>query len=282
MNEIFKNIVSRIKSIYSEREAQSIAYELIEFLFNCKRTDIFTTKSNYKISVEEKDKLEVAIKKLLNNVPIQQIIGKTFFCNCEIKVSNDVLIPRPETEELVSTVVNENTLTFPRIIDIGTGSGCIAIALKKEIPKSEITAIDFSEEALMIAKGNSDLNNVSIIFNKINILEKTERENIKGEFDFIVSNPPYVRESEKNLMHKNVLEHEPEKALFVSDDNPLIFYKEICEFAKSHLKKGGKLFFEINEALGKDVVELLKMNGFFKTKILKDSFDKDRILVSEK
>ena len=216
-----------------------------------------------------------ALQLLKKEQPIQYILGTTEFYGLPFKVNTHVLIPRPETEELVAWVlkhaINKQGATNNyRILDIGTGSGCIAISLAKNLPKSKVYALDVSKEALKIAIQNAELNNVAIEFVEANILDigtcDLDFKNLK--FDIIVSNPPYVREQEKEFMKPNVVNNEPHLALFVKDKNPLQFYKAITEFALGRLKEEGALFFEINEYLGNDMIQILKKNHFgnFRTK----------------
>lgn len=232
-----------------------------------------------RLSESEMLTFHFAVKDLLKNKPIQYIIGETGFCNLKFKVNENVLIPRPETAEMVYRIYNEqltiNNYPFS-ILDIGTGSGCIAISLAKAIPDSKVYALDVSGEALKVAKENAIYNDVNINFIHDDILNL--KNNIETKFDIIVSNPPYVRELEKADMHDNVLEWEPHKALFVSDNDPLIFYRNILEFAKSHLKENGEIWFEINEFLGKEMTDLCHELGFSDVNIYKDFRGKERIL----
>jgi release factor glutamine methyltransferase len=214
-------------------------------------------------------------------------LGKTEFYGFPFILNEHVLIPRPETEELVTSVLNKISKLEPlhpiekekklKILDIGTGSGCIPISLKRSLPFAEITAIDIANEALIIAQKNASLNKVNINFIQQNILKTTALDDI---YDIIISNPPYVRVSEKIEIKNNVLKNEPHLALFVEDNNPLIFYSKIAELAKSHLTKNGTLFFEINQYLGKETVELIKLKGFNKIQLKKDIFGHDRIIIA--
>lgn len=221
-----------------------------------------------------------AVKDLLKNKPIQYIIGETEFCDLKFKVNENVLIPRPETSELVHLIVNSQRSTAnsqQSILDIGTGSGCIAISLAKMISGSEVYALDISEKALEVAKENAVNNNVEVTFIHDDILSLKNK--IDTKFDIIVSNPPYVRELEKAEMRDNVLNWEPHNALFVSDNNPLIFYRIILEFAKSHLKENGEIWFEINEFLGKEMTELCNEMGFSQVEVFNDFRGKERVLL---
>ncbi|MCL4140592.1 UNVERIFIED_CONTAM: hypothetical protein GTU68_019375 [Idotea baltica] len=215
------------------------------------------------------------INRLQKEEPIQYILGNTAFYGLPFLVNENTLIPRPETEELVEWVLKEDEKSL-KILDIGTGSGCIPISLAKNLKNASISAIDISTEALEVAKQNAALNNVAIHFIEMDIL-KTTSLNVKN-FDIIVSNPPYVRELEKVEIKNNVLQNEPHLALFVDDENPLLFYKKIADLAKQHLSKNGLLFFEINQYLGKETVEMLHQKGFQSLELKKDLFGNDRMI----
>jgi release factor glutamine methyltransferase len=208
--------------------------------------------------------------------PIQHIFGKTSFYGCLIKINNETLIPRPETEELVDLIIRENPMFNGRITDIGTGSGCIAIALAKNLPDAQITGIDISEGALLLAKKNAQMNKVHVSFIKADILNSNQKP--KYPAGLIVSNPPYIRESEKQFMNKNVLDFEPHKALFVPDNDPLMFYRSILDSSKRILLPGGKIYFEINESMGKEMCDLFVTYGFSGISLNKDINGKDRII----
>ena len=232
-----------------------------------------------KVSEENKAKFLEALHRLTQFEPIQYIIGSTEFYGLSLKVNNYTLIPRPETEALVHWILEDlkemNLSSSYNILDIGTGSGCIAIALATKLQKVKVSAIDISERALKVAKLNAINNNVAIEFEQKNILNT---ESLSEEYNVIVSNPPYVRESEKRNMNANVLNHEPATALYVSDENPLVFYTKIAQIASTHLKNNGSLYFEINEYLSTDVVNMLKSEGFSEVEIRKDLFGKERMI----
>lgn len=272
----FKNqFFSELSEMHPVTEIQSFFNLLIEFKLGLNRIEI-ALQPTFEINTDALEYLQNALINLRKNVPVQYIIGETEFYGLKFKVSPSVLIPRPETEELVNWVVKTTPLNLPiKILDIGTGSGCIAISLAKLLPNSEITAIDISTNALEIAKENAVLNNVSIHFLEKNILETTE---LSQHYDIIISNPPYVRELEKNEMHSNVLENEPHLALFVTDTNPLLFYDKIATLAYTHLNKQGSLYFEINQYLGDDMIALLKQKGFQEIELRKDFYDVDRMV----
>jgi release factor glutamine methyltransferase len=275
-----------LKKLYPTSEIDTFLFLLLEEYLNFKRIDV-VLKSNFEISPEDLTLLKSSTKLLEQEVPIQYILGKTEFYGFPFILNEHVLIPRPETEELVTSVLNKISkleLLLPiekekklKILDIGTGSGCIPISLKRSLPFAEITAIDIANETLIIAQKNASLNKVNINFIQQNILKTTGLDDI---YDIIISNPPYVRVSEKIEIKNNVLKNEPHLALFVEDNNPLIFYSKIAELAKSHLTKNGTLFFEINQYLGKETVELIKLKGFNKIQLKKDIFGHDRIIIA--
>jgi release factor glutamine methyltransferase len=272
----FNHIVKELSKLYSTEEAKSIVYLIFEEILNIKKTDIFT--KNVELTVEQKKELPIILKKLKQHQPVQHIIGYTWFYDMKFFVNEYVLIPRPETEELVDLIIKENKNKKLKILDIGAGSGCIPITLKKNITNSEVWAIDISEKALEIAIKNAEINNVEIQFQKMDILNEGSWKEITLQFDIIVSNPPYVTESEKRLMEKNVLDFEPENALFVFDNNPLLFYQAISDFALQKLTKNGKLYFEINEKFGNKVKKMLEEKGFKDVVVVKDLNGKDRIV----
>lgn len=234
-------------------------------------TDILSEKE-----VENQDFSEI-IMRVNHHEPLQYIFGEADFYGRKFKVSSSVLIPRPETELLIQEVLKQN-FRAPRILDIGTGSGCIAITLKLEIPNSKIVALDVSENALTVAKKNSESLNANVEFFRQNFLQGISL----GEFDLIVSNPPYVCASEKTSMDKNVLAFEPDQALFVPDEDPLLFYKAIALQSKTMLKSEGKIYVEINERFGKETKELFERSGFNSVQVIKDLDGKDRIVSAVK
>lgn len=274
--KITKSFKTELKNIYPDREIQSFIDILLQYYAGIDKTKAFLNPDK-QLLPEQVFELEQALKKLKQEIPVQYIIGETEFYGLAFKVNSDVLIPRPETEELVDLIIkthlHKNKI---KILDIGTGSGCIPITLKKHLPDADIFAMDISEKALKIAKDNAAINQTKIHFIKDDILNPRKKD--YGQFDVIVSNPPYVRESEKSLMQKNVLENEPHLALFVKDEDALIFYRAIIDFAKKHFKPEGFIYFEINEAFGSELVELLKQNNFSQIKIIKDISGKDRIV----
>ena len=274
-----KNIYHlELDPLFPKEEVDSFFYLVIDHYLGLERF-ILAMQPNLVVSKENEDPLFFALSQLKQERPIQHILGKAHFCELEFRVDENVLIPRPETEELVYWIINEVQKGDPReevkILDIGTGSGCIAISLAKNLPNAKVYALDISKKALQIAGENAMDNGVDIVFLEADILSL---EGFKDKFDVIVSNPPYVRELEKLEMKNNVVEHEPGLALFVSDGDPLIFYKKITRFALSHLKKGGVLFFEINQYLGEEMKQLLEAENFSEIELRKDMFGNDRML----
>lgn len=221
------------------------------------------------------------VTEITNNKPIQYILGYTIFYELKIHVSKHVLIPRPETELMVDMVIRNMNRLHPAILDIGTGSGCIAIALKKHLPGARITAIDRYADALSVAERNAGLHHADIRFVELDFLRNPEAE-LTGRFDLIISNPPYVTHYEKKFMQGNVLDHEPPAALFVEDTDPLIFYRAIAGYAREHLKKAGDLWLEINEKFGPEMLDLFTGFGFSDCRILKDLQEKDRFIHAKK
>ncbi len=268
---------SKLETLYPEEEIGSFFYLLTEKFLKLKRVDV-ALELQRKLTSDETFLFENALQQLEKEVPIQYIIGETEFFGLIFQVNPSVLIPRTETEDLVDWIIRDCADDIPepsKILDIGTGSGCIAISLAKHLPDAEVTAMDISLSALKTAKANATQNDVDVIFLEQDILSLNE---FKSRFDIIVSNPPYVRDSEKQLMHTNVLSYEPHNALFVSDKNPLLFYKKIAEISLKSLNQKGKLYFEINEAFGEEVTAMLEDIGFKNILLNKDLFGKDRMI----
>lgn len=282
---------TELSSIYPKTEIDTFFFLLIEEYLDLNRIDT-VLKSDFKIGEEKLSLLKSALIRLKQEIPIQYILGKTEFFGYPFLVDRNTLIPRPETEELVEWIIKEVSsfqiqgATKLNILDIGTGTGCIPISLAKNILNTTISALDVSADALKIAKRNAVLNSVDINFIETDILKTASLNNLSNKltqsqniiFDVIVSNPPYVRELEKVEIQNNVLENEPHLALFVSDENPLIFYDKIADLAKKHLSKNGLLFFEINQYLGKETIVMLKQKGFRSIELRKDLFKNDRMI----
>jgi len=271
--EKVSNILSyfreELSAVADEREITSWYYISMEYLLVYNRSDCIIN-SNQVLNKSQLSKIKQIVAELKTHKPIQYILGKTEFYGLKIKVNEHTLIPRPETEQLVDWILKEN---FVAALDIGTGSGCIPIALAKHTD-AKVLAIDVSEDALLIAEENAKNNEVEIDFIHQDILQT----NYLQKVDLIVSNPPYVLESEKEKIQENVLDYEPELALFVEDKNPLIFYKKIASLAINFLNENGKLFFEINAKFGKETIEMLADIGFVNIELKKDMNDKDRMI----
>jgi release factor glutamine methyltransferase len=270
--------IQELSPIYDAGEAESFFYLILEEKQQLKRIDL-ALNSDLTFSNEEIQLWNSILEKLQQEIPIQYILGKTSFYGLNFEVNATVLIPRPETEELVEWIIKSNLniqiLNDSKILDIGTGSGCIAISLAKNISNAQVFAIDISERALATAKKNAEINEVNVTFIQKNILET---EDLEQKFEIIVSNPPYVRELEKQEIKKNVLDNEPHLALFVEDNDALIFYRKIAELALKNLSPKGQLFFEINQYLGREMMELLEKMGFKNIELRKDIYGNDRMI----
>jgi release factor glutamine methyltransferase len=271
--ETLSNIIpyfrKELTPIFEEREVISWAYLSIEHVLGYNRSDCIINP-NKRIEAKISYKFLQIIEDLKTRKPLQYILGETTFYGLKLKVNEYTLIPRPETEELVAWILQED---FKSALDIGTGSGCIAIALAK-FSNASISAIDISANGLKVAQENAILNNVKVVFTQQNILQTK----ILPKVNLIISNPPYVLNSEKERMHENVLAYEPHSALFVTDKNPLIFYKQIANLATKSLTSGGKLFFEINEQFANELIVILTQNGFVDIELKKDINDRDRMI----
>ena len=274
IKQIKRVFTSELSSIYPVTEIDSFFNILSEEYLGLNRVDL-ALKFNDNIKIPKK--FHDALNDLVDQKPIQYILNKTTFYGLDFIVNIDVLIPRPETEELVDWIINDNkSIKNLNILDIGTGSGCIAISLAKNLDKSNVTALDISKQAIKIANKNADNNKVFIDFIEEDILNSNYQ--FTNKLDVIVSNPPYVRDLEKQEINDNVLKNEPHLALFVSDENPLLFYNAIADFSLKNLKENGILYFEINQYLGKETVDLLKNKGFKNIILKKDIFNNDRMI----
>ena len=278
MNSITAYIRQSLLDIYPPEEVKALIMIICCDMLGINALDIYTGK-DINLSEGKKRDLENILFRLRKNEPIQYIQGFTQFCGMTFHVAQGVLIPRPETAELVELIVGESVHS-PKILDIGTGSGCIAVSLAKKIPDADVTAWDVSSVALEIAQSNSRDLSAGVNF----VLQDVFATEIAGDhlYDIIVSNPPYIIVSEKKAMESNVLDWEPESALFVADDDPLCFYTRIANLGKSLLSPNGKLYFEINQAYGAEVVEMLTVNGYKDTRLIKDFFGKDRIVTANR
>ena len=292
----YKNrFLQELSSLYDEKEVESFFYLTLEKLHQKKRIDLALQPD---LAMDEKQltQWETVLTELKTYKPIQYILGETEFYGLPFLVNENVLIPRPETEELVELIVSSfkfqvssSEVSGLKILDIGTGSGCIPISLKKNLPYADVFAIDVSTNALEVAKKNAEINRVEVNFIQTDILKVNDLKNLPtsnfqlpASFDIIVSNPPYVRNLEKAEINPNVLEFEPHLALFVEDNDALLFYRKITELAKSHLAENGKLYFEINQYLGKETVALVESYGFKNVQLIKDIYGNDRMISAEK
>lgn len=277
MNTIFSLIqyaTDKLKDTYDEQEIRSICHLIFMDIFKYTKIDIHLRKHET-LNESFVNRFYGIIAQLQTNIPIQYIIGETEFAGFRFKVTPSTLIPRPETEELVQWISGQ-AVPGCRVLDIGTGSGCIAISLSRLIPGAQVTAFDISGEALEIARFNNSQNNTDVNFIRKDILQ---REPCTGDdYDIIVSNPPYVRKTEKKEMHARVLDFEPHMALFVPDNDPLVFYRAIAGFGQTHLHPGGMLFFEINEAFGNETVQMLREYEYQDIQLKKDIYGKKRFI----
>lgn len=273
--------LSELKEIYPTDEIKAMMYILFDEYLNVKKDQYFLNLQKG-MSESELLKFNFAIKDLKKNKPLQHILGYSWFLDHKIWVNEHSLIPRPETEQLVQVIIEREQLnTLPlRILDMCTGTACIAIALDKALPNSQIVAADFKDEILKLATRNAKLNNSHVKLVNFDLLKDSAE--IPGIFDVIVSNPPYVLESEKKQMHQNVLKYEPASALYVDDEDPLLFYHKIIELAKRSLKENGRLYFEINEGKGDELKEILENNSFHSVEILKDFRNKNRFIIAQR
>lgn len=275
--ECVQDIKNELSDIYPDGEINSLTWLLFEHFEGLTRVNLHM-KYPDDVSENTVKSIEKAVQSIKNNHPIQYVLGRTTFFDLTLEVETGVLIPRPETEELVNWIIDDlKEEKQLKILDIGTGSGCIAIVLYKYLNCHKAVGADVSKEALNIARKNNKLNKTKVRFKKWDILEKKYKVH-KRKWDLIVSNPPYVMEKEKTEMHSNVLDYEPHLALFVDDENPLIFYKAIGAYAKRNLNKNGTVYVEINEAFGTETLNIFVGLGFSEVVLKKDLFDKERMI----
>lgn len=278
MTETVSRIKKSLSEIYPPEEVNAMMQIILKEVCDVQIHQILCGDPIY-VSPEKEAEIAEIIERLKKNEPLQYILGNTEFEGMVLDVNSSVLIPRPETAELVELIYNDYKNTNPTILDIGTGSGCIAISLAKKLKESKVYAIDISAEALSTAKKNAEKNNVEVCFLQGDALNATRTAQLFSEtFDVIVSNPPYITEKEKQEMEKNVLDFEPEMALFVPNECPMLFYTPICAIALMKLKDSGTLYLEINSHLGQQTVEEVKKAGFGNVELIKDFYGKDRII----
>jgi len=270
--------IQELSPFYDAYEAESFFYLILEDKNKLRQIDLAL---NHELIFSETDFVvwNSLLAQLKKEVPIQYLLGKTNFYGLDFEVNENVLIPRPETEELVEWIINDHAVLDKskkiKILDIGTGSGCIAVSLAKNLPNASVYAVDVSKKALETAKRNAISNGVDVTFLLLDILEE---EVLKCNFDIIVSNPPYVRNLEKQEIKKNVLDYEPHLALFVEDNDALVFYRKIASLAQNNLLENGQLYFEINQYLGTEMTDLLKQMDFENIELKKDIYDNDRMI----
>ena len=275
--DLFHTILHPLLPYYDESEARAIARYLLEIRFGMTQTDICMGKDK-QISAEERRELENIIERLTQKEPVQYVLGQADFFGRTFFVTRDVLIPRPETEELIQWILDEQErLASPRILDIGTGSGCIAVTLGKEMETSEVTALDISSGALAIAEKNAATYNADVSFLQQDFLQNGTGT-VTGPWDIIVSNPPYICQTEQTEMDDNVLQYEPHSALFVPDKHPLLFYEAIGKYAQKELKPQGCLYVEINRRYGIETMELFRGIGLKDIELRKDLCGNDRMI----
>lgn len=277
MHPIYTYIKQELSVFYSETEASAMAKCILTDIFGLSAIDLYVGK-DMNFSSEMMERLGDILFRLKSYEPLQYIIGETSFCGLTFEVSPDVLIPRPETAELIDWIATDDNRCGIRILDIGTGSGCIPVSLSVRMNSSEVYAWDISEKALAVAKRNAERNNVNVDFRCVDVLG----DNIPPvKVDVIVSNPPYITCSEKKDMEKNVLDWEPQLALFVPDNDPLLFYRRIAQLGLDLLDKPGKIYFEINQAYGKETVDMLTSLGYTNIELRKDMSSNDRMIKAE-
>jgi len=280
VKQVSLDFSEQLSAIYDGNEVNSLCTMVLESVVNISSAKIRAFPET-EISTPDSERITHILTRLTTGEPIQYILGYAEFYGLTFKVNSSVLIPRPETEELVDWIlssVGSSQLAIGRFLDIGTGSGCIPISLKKNLTDAQVSAIDISPEALRTAKKNAQLNKVDINFIQDDILNPINHSLLITHYSLSVSNPPYVTLEDKKLMHTNVTDFEPHTALFVPEDDPLIFYKAIANFASTHLEKDGLLFFEINESYGKEIVNILNDKQFTNIELRKDMNGKDRMV----
>lgn len=280
LHEIHHQFLNKLVPLYDTSEVESLFFEVIQHVLNYNKAAYILHK-HIDVSTDKEDQINVILKRLTEGEPLQYILERAWFMGIPFKVTDKVLIPRPETEELVDLIINDyqNIASAPlEIIDIGTGSGCIPITLKKHLKQAHLHALDISKEALAIAKQNAKDQHTYVNFLLADILEWDLIFQNDMKFNIIVSNPPYIPPSEQEAMHSNVLQYEPHLALFVEEKAPLLFYETIASFALKHLKENGSLYFEINRNYGDKVADLLRKKGFQQVLLLQDMHGADRMI----
>lgn len=281
VKDAYNQFKAQLAPLYSAQEADAMASLVLSDLTGYSKAKLKAFADD-RISQEHQLQLHQILKELATGKPVQYVLDHADFYGLDFKVTPATLIPRPETEELVQWVLETlSDVNQPTVLDIGTGSGCIPITIKHQMPDSKVFAIDISSDALTVAIDNARMNEVEVTFVEADILNMQAEEIEKQNYQVIISNPPYVTETDKLQMHKNVTEFEPHTALFVPDINPLLFYIAITDFAATHLTKGGFLFFEINESYGTETIEMMKQKGFVNAELRQDLMGRDRMIRAE-
>lgn len=278
MQSCISHIRQTLGQHYSSSEINGFIRIIFESVCGYSLTDLILYKNNI-LSDSLRKQIDKIVERIDQNEPIQYVLGRSLFCGISFSVTPDVLIPRPETEELVELITARHAGSAPRILDIGTGSGCIAVSLAKKLPESRVEAWDISEKALQVARKNAQENQANVTFKQVDITRELPPEAVQP-YDIIVSNPPYVCLREKAEMERNVLDYEPHLALFVPDEDPLLFYRAILRAGKRLLAEGGFIYFEINRMFGHQTVSLLRQNGYKKTEIIQDLSGNDRMVAA--
>ena len=278
MKDSIRYIANRLSKCYDTRECNSIARYIVEELSGMSYTDILVKDT--KFLAVDRENIEDIVKRLLNGEPLQYILGYSYFCDLKIGVDSNVLIPRPETEELCRLIIERHSDYAPKILDVCSGSGCIALALKNGIHEAYVEGVDISSGAIFVARKNAKRLNINVEFNEYDVITDTPK--IVNSYDIIVSNPPYICQFEKEKMERNVLDNEPHIALFVEDKNPLIFYDKIAELGCSILKSGGNLFFEINPLFYKELTKMLISKGYTNIEVINDINERKRFIACAK
>jgi release factor glutamine methyltransferase len=275
MQKTLSSIQKQLQDLYSNAEIKSLSYLILEWVCKKDKSALLLDKDTH-LSEIEYIQVQKIVEELKKYRPIQYILGESDFFGLKFFVDENVLIPRPETEELVDLILQKKIVS-PKILDIGTGSGCIAISLAKNIPNAAVFALEISEKALTVSKKNAIRNNVNVTFILYDIFDDFPKT-LPEKFDIIVSNPPYILPSEKMFMSSNVLDYEPHTALFVPENQPLLFYERIADIGLKHLKKDGFLFFETNALFGKATAEMLQNKGYSSVELFKDISGNDRMI----
>ncbi|HEY8387464.1 MAG TPA: peptide chain release factor N(5)-glutamine methyltransferase [Parasegetibacter sp.] len=282
IQEAYQDIIASLQNIYPPDEAANIADLVMERITDMDRSKRRINGSSL-LGSENTCQLDIIKNELSKNRPVQYVLGEAWFMGMPFYVNESVLIPRPETEELVDWIINDirGSKFPPSILDIGTGSGCIPVSLKKNLPAASVSAIDICEKALRVAERNAAARGTMISYFQLNILRRDQREKLP-KFHVIVSNPPYITKQEMKLMNANVLNYEPHLALFVPDNDPLLFYRAIGEFASTHLHQGGRLYVEMHEDNAEETAELFRQLNFPRVEIRKDMQGKKRMCLCVK